>query len=721
MINFTPTLAEYDKDTATKKVRTWLNDAFKKDEGVCYYKHPVVQATTGLIPDLALFTRSHQPLIVKCLPYQVAEISQANNVEWLVNAQTIESPVLTLEDFIEGLKYKFNATSRVIRHRLEPQAVLALPLISQTEFEKKFGLILKNIKTIWRNGEVNHLIQPLDLALTEEEWRHTRSIVQGVSPLKQSSPIISTQATTLGEAIRILDREIALLDNEQEKAALQIPPGPQQIRGLAGTGKTVLLAMRAAKIHFHYPDKKILFTFNTRSLYNQARSLISKFYRHHSNGLEPNWEMLHIRHSWGGTTTGAGVYYDLCTQQNIKSLNLSQARSQNPQNPFRQCCINALTQPITPEYDYILVDEAQDFPKEFFQILYKLLFPPYQICWVYDELQSLSNNKFPAPEELFGVDENGKPYISLQGEPYPANIEKDLILSRSYRCPQAVLMLAHAIGLGLYNEKGCVQILKDKASWEAVGYKLESGRLVKGEKITIYRPPENSPNPITHLYTGSQSPITTQIFPSREAELQWIAQAIQTDISQEHVAPEQIMVICLDTPNLKFYLATLQKYLWNFGIASIIPGLNEQASAFAEKGKVTLSSVFRAKGNEAYIVYVLSFESLYDYVEAIENRNTAFTAISRSKAWVRITGVGEKMELANQEIDRILADQPRFKFKFPDLELIKQLGKIAEQAKQAEKITSEFTALNPKILATLSKDRLNQLQNLIAEAQREYS
>ena len=96
-----------------------------------------------------------------------------------------------------------------------------------------------------------------------------------------------------------MDRDIALLDEDQVNAALSIAPGPQRIRGLAGTGKTVLLAMKAANIHLRYPDKKILFTFNTQSLYNQIQNLITKFYRNYSD-KDPDWDNLHIRHAWDG-------------------------------------------------------------------------------------------------------------------------------------------------------------------------------------------------------------------------------------------------------------------------------------------------------------------------------------------------------------------------------------------------------------------------------------
>ncbi len=726
MIDFIVTLPTYEQDKATQVVWSWVQEAINASEGVCYYKHPVVTTPAGVTPELTFISPKYQPIVIRCLSNQLGEIQEADEEIWTINGITSDSPTLELEDFVIVLKSKLDK-DRVLRNLLTPREVLALPLISKNDFEEKFGNILQDTCVIWSGGHnTNKIIQPLSNDLSELEWRHARSIVQGVNNLKEASSRVAKKATTLGEAIRILDRQIALLDEEQARAALQIAPGPQRIRGLAGTGKTVLLAMKAANIHLRYPDKKILFTFNTQSLYNQIKTLISKFYRANSD-TDPNWDLLHVRHAWGGYSK-PGVYFDLCGRLGIQPFNLNEARLRNRRSPFQACCNQVLGQIIHPEYDFILVDEAQDFPKEFFQALYKLSNPPRQIYFAYDELQSLSAEELPKPENLFGVDANGKPLVSLDSPPYPGNIEKDYVLHRSYRCPQAVLMLAHAIGLGLYNPKGSIQMLQSASSWEALGYELKSGKLETGEDVVIYRPPENSPNPILDTYTGKQDVVRVEVFPNREAEYQWIAESINRDVRKEGVAPDQIVVICLDSLNMKNHLPAIQKRLHEAGIASTIPGLTDDAAAFGMPGRVTLSTVFRAKGNEAYIVYISSFEFLYDYVRAIENRNRVFTAISRSKAWVRITGVGEKMKKAEIEVNRILADQPYFKFTFPNMELIRRLDaetdKRRRQVKKAKTSVTGLISSDPRAIEALAEtepELFSQLLERLQEVKRRES
>jgi len=234
-------------------------------------------------------------------------------------------------------------------------------------------------------------------------------------------------------------------------------------------------------------------------------------------------------------------------------------------------------------------------------------------------------------------------------------------------------MLAHGLGLGIHNPRGAVQMLGDEASWRAVGYELQAGTLEQGKQVSLYRPKENSPTLITEIYTGAKPLIEHYAFDTREDELEWIAQSIEKDVHSESVPPENIVVISLDSLPAKRYMMALQRLLIAKNVGSTIPGLVDAASDFAESGLVTLSTVFRAKGNEAPIVYILAFDHLYSFAEEIENRNRAFTAISRTKGWVRITGAGARMKDIQKEIQSLINDIPYLKFEFPDMGRIRKL------------------------------------------------
>jgi superfamily I DNA and RNA helicase len=713
MLTFLPAVPEYATDEVSKLVWDWISAEFGMLDGIGYYKYPVVRASSGVIPELTLITRTHQPIAVRCLSLTLDEIQNIEDDTWKIQGEMVDSPFLELDDFVTGIQSSLDK-ERMLRKRFSPIAVLALPLISKIEFEKKFG---KNDQAIiiFTREDIPSLQVQLEKQLNDLEWRLMRAVIQGIRPLNLQSIKKIDKAVTLGDAFIELEKQIALLDFEQEKVAIPIAPGPQRIRGLAGTGKTVLLAMKAANIHKHYPDKKILFTFNTQSLYGQAKNLISKFYRYHTD-VDPDWDKINIRHGWGGQNR-PGVYFDVATRQGTMPMNYSVAKSINQKSPFRAACQKALSLPIEPEYDFILVDEAQDFPAEFFQVLFKLTKGPnHCIYWAYDELQSLFSLEIPKAEDLFGKDEKGKPLVTLEGDDYPGGIEKDLVLHQSYRCPHQILMLAHAIGLGLYNETGPVQMLQNSDSWKAIGYEV-TGELKKDEQVTIFRAPENSPNKILDIYQGSLPLIVVTTFLDRNDELEWIANSIQNDIFVENVIPEQIVVISLDAIESKSYMSILQQKLLSKGVGSTIPGVVDDSSVFAEPGKVTLSTVYRAKGNEAPIIYILSFESLFDYLAPVETRNKAFTSISRSKAFVRISGVGKNMDKAKNEIDRIINDYPYFRFVFPDMETIRNLD--AETSKRrrivakAKDSLADLVKMDPQALAALAKSNPELIEQWI--------
>ncbi len=100
------------------------------------------------------------------------------------------------------------------------------------------------------------------------------------------------------------------------------------------------------------------------------RNLISLFYRD-LTGIDPDWDILNIRHSWGGRAN-AGVYSDLCKRVGAKPLDFTSARLTHPSSPFTACCEHALSLNLQPQYDFILIDEAQDFPSEFFKVAWRL-------------------------------------------------------------------------------------------------------------------------------------------------------------------------------------------------------------------------------------------------------------------------------------------------------------------------------------------------------------
>jgi superfamily I DNA and RNA helicase len=117
--------------------------------------------------------------------------------------------------------------------------------------------------------------------------------------------------------------------------------------------------------------------------------------------------------------------------------------------------------------------------------------------------------------------------------------------------------------------------------------------------------------------------------------------------------------------------AKFRQYLADRGINSHVAGVSSSVDDYFIDGHVTISGPYRAKGNEAPIVYAM--DSQYGAIggELIKRRNTLFTAITRSRAWVRICGFGLGMEILQREFDKLRDNEFRLNFRLPTLEELK--------------------------------------------------
>lgn len=134
---------------------------------------------------------------------------------------------------------------------------------------------------------------------SEDLYRLTLSAIESLSSIRKSrSKREVHRADSRGAKLKQLEDSIATLDHRQNKAVIETVDGVQRIRGLAGSGKTIVLALKAAYLHTQYPDWRIAVTFHTRSLKGQFRRLINNFCIEQS-GEEPDWTKIRIVNAWG--------------------------------------------------------------------------------------------------------------------------------------------------------------------------------------------------------------------------------------------------------------------------------------------------------------------------------------------------------------------------------------------------------------------------------------
>jgi len=120
----------------------------------------------------------------------------------------------------------------------------------------------------------------------------------------------------------------------------------------------------------------------------------------------------------------------------------------------------------------------------------------------------------------------------------------------------------------------------------------------------------------------------------------------------------------------------LISHLRTKGIAAHIAGVTRSASQFFIPGSVVVSGIYRAKGNEAPVVYMLGAQYCFDGPGLIRRRNILFTAMTRSRGWVRVCGVGPAMTQLKQEWDEVVKHKFGLEFTVPTAEDLERLRRI---------------------------------------------
>jgi superfamily I DNA and RNA helicase len=498
--------------------------------------------------------------------------------------------------------------------------------------------------------------------------------VSTIKPAKRRDKV--TQPTSRGAIIKEIEKEIANLDRWQKQAAIETPEGPQRIRGLAGSGKTVVLALKAAYLHAIHPEWQIAVTFQSRALYQQLEDLITRFSFEHSND-KPDFDRLGIVHAWGSGSK-LGVYTMIADAMRVVTRDFNYASATYGRDgAFAGVCRELLDiakqSDDPPIFDAVLIDEAQDLPAEFFQLIYRFTREPKLIVWAFDELQNLSEASMPPTEDLFGVGPGGDALVTLVEAPREAR--KDIILPVCYRNTPWALATAHAVGFGVYRDDGLVQHFDEPQLWNEIGYATVSGRLEPGEHVTLQRAQSSYPDYFPRLLDPSDA-VVLKKFENEVEQDSWVAEQILTNLEHDELEYDDILVVLPDAYTSKRRSTRFARILSRHGIECHLAGVSSSVDQVFMKGSVALAHIYRAKGNEAPMVYVLDSQWAARTQNIVSRRNTLFTAITRSRAWVRIAGWGDAMDQVAAEVEAVRNAGFKLDFTIPTVEELARLRRI---------------------------------------------
>lgn len=291
---------------------------------------------------------------------------------------------------------------------------------------------------------------------------------------KKSDLLISLLTGSINDIERVKDgipdnkldkvkQKIQIFDGDQTRFIYNVPDQKRTtIQGLSGTGKTELLLHKLKDIYLNESGSRILFTCHNKILASSLRKRIPDFFTFMKVEQQIKWqERLWCVHAWGSANEPhSGAYRYICHHYHIQFYQFSYQMS------FAKICklaIEKINQGLIEDhgyaFDYVLLDESQDLPKEF-----------VDLC------ELVSRNSIYVAGDIFQ---------SIFDENIISEIQPDYLLSKCYRTDPKTLMFAHALGMGLF-EKEKLRWLDDE-EWQACGYDIEKSE--DGEYYRLSRAP----------------------------------------------------------------------------------------------------------------------------------------------------------------------------------------------------------------------------------------
>lgn len=683
-----------NKPVSSDRLKNYFNN-HNEFEGILYIGYPIIGTVEGAYPIDALWVSPERGLVVFNL----------------IEGKDLENYQDDQDDSYNKVEARLKGHRELVCKRqlqVEINVITFAPAIIGLPENEDYPVCNEDTIT----GQISEL-----------NWDHPEyfeklvSVLQSVSMIRKGRKKREVKSSeSRGAKLQKLEESVANLDNAQGRAVIETVEGVQRIRGLAGSGKTIVLALKAAYLHAQHPEWKIAVTFNTRSLKGQLKQLINSFYIEQTS-MEPDWDNLQIIHAWGSSSKTPGIYYNFCIDNGIECFDYLSAKNQYGRNlAFSGACEKAISEAVAikPMYDAILIDEAQDFPVSFSRLCYKILCAPKRLVYAYDELQNLNLQSLPSPEKLFGNDDEGIPNVRFAFEP-DGTSKQDIILEKCYRNSRPALVSAHALGFGIYREPdvfsdiGLVQMFEQKNLWKEIGYSVVDGELQDGKRVVLARTENSSPK-----FLENHSPVDDLIlFKSFRTKLEqdtWVANEITKNLREDELRADDIIVINPDPITTKDAVSPIRKILYDREIRSHVAGVDSSPDVFfdADNESVAFTGIYRAKGNEAAMVYVINAHDCFQTNDInmlnsdnAKIRNRLFTAMTRSKAWVRVVGTGKQMEELEKEYEKVKEKDFTLDFVYPTEEQRKYLNIVNRDVSNAEK---ENIAKRRKSVADLLQD-----------------
>ncbi|USG66626.1 NERD domain-containing protein [Brevibacillus ruminantium] len=473
-------------------------------------------------------------------------------------------------------------------HVIEPQFVLCQDEIDSDEDGFSPEVLLEKIQGMFTVPNMRRYV------LTNEDIQAIRfHLFPEVRISAEFTPPVRHQ-----DQLLLSLHNIKTMDLHQENMAKQLGDKHRLIRGVAGSGKTLVLASRARLLAKAHPEWKILVLCYGIALSKSLKQMIEKM----MNEPEDLFEMMNTLDSTSESKLEVYNFHEWLTQHlRMKDTEIPALLEKAGQK-----------EAVFPMYDAILIDEGQDFEPDWLKLLSYCLNPNTQsLLLVEDRAQSIFKRKASLAQDI-GLDFRGR----------------SKILTINYRNTAQIVQFAW----NFFQSHSPLQ------------NKVQSGTIEGVEIIPPQSTKRRGPEPIIQRFRNIQEEmnfVSKSInFLNREKKIPYSDMAILYRVKNSH------RISYID--EIKSSLAKHElPYTW------VTENEKSKRSFLREDNKVKISTIDSAKGLDFRVVFIISVENMpFPLEERVEREvSLLYIGMTRALEWLFVTYSGDS--IFTQYLDQV--------------------------------------------------------------------
>jgi superfamily I DNA and RNA helicase len=264
-------------------------------------------------------------------------------------------------------------------------------------------------------------------------------------------------------------------------------------------------------------------------------------------------------------------------------------------------------------FDTIYLDEGQDFEEEEYRLLLELIRPDSRtgeknLIVFYDDAQNVYSRPRPRWVDL-GINVSGL---------------RSRVMKECQRNTREIIEFAFNVLLGSCAEEGARVTTRKFADVDTL---KDNGLITEedGSLVQVHFAKRSGPRPVVKK------------FEDREAERAWVAQEVARLIDEEHVRPEDILILTEEGGGLRgLDQAITARCKSKVGFSE--PHRDSQKDDFIFKpGRLTTTTTRSAKGYDGYVVFVVGTDT---FPTSNEGRASFYVGCSRARLLLYVTGIG---------------------------------------------------------------------------------